>query len=127
MRIYSDTYTLSEVDKDGKVFDDVSRGYFKSSTGTLYLDYHSKLFPFKKLDRIEISIFSDENGFSETDVPEKYEYLMGNGVLHLKKEKNQNDIAEIYFSGLLALLETPKQAIKGLEKCKRMFIGVAAA
>ncbi|KAH9386875.1 DNA-directed RNA polymerases I, II, and III subunit RPABC3 [Nematocida major] len=124
MKIFSESFTLTEVDPDGKVFDEVSRGVFMHDKCSVLLDYHSGLFMGKKTDRVEISLFSDENNFSEKDIPEKYTYLMGNGLVYKKTVQNSRQVLDISFSGLLARLEAPVGRIKDIQANRRLYLGI---
>lgn len=125
MKVFSDIFSLSEIDPDGKIFDEVSRGLFTSEQATMYMDYHTGLLKCKKMDKMEIAIFSNENKFAEKDVPEKYHYLLGNGVLYRKEEKDGEQILDISFSGLLVQLKQKEFRIKDIDQSKRLFLGVS--
>lgn len=127
MKIFSESFTLEEIDPDGKAFDEVSRGVFVFDDCTMLMDYHTGIFPYKKMDKMKISIFSDENNFSEKDIPEEYSYLMGNGILYKSQMKENKQILDISFSGLLVSLQIEAGRIKDIEKCRRLYLGVASA
>lgn len=124
MKIFSKLFTFSEIDPDGKAFDEVSRGVFVSDDCTLTLDYHTKLFNHKKMDQMEISIFSDENGFNEKNIPEKYTYLIGNGIIYKTTIEKNRKIIDISFSGMLSRLEVSPEMLKDTHKINRLYLGV---
>lgn len=124
MKVFADIFTLSEIDPDGKVFDEVSRGVFESEQATIYMDYHIGLLKCKKMDKVEIVIFSNENKFSEKDIPEKYHYLLGNGVMYKNEEKYGEQILDISFSGLLVQIVLTESKIKNPDQYNRFYLGV---
>lgn len=125
MKLFSDVFTLSEVDPDGKVFDEVSRVLFKSDSATLYLDYYAPVLKYKKMDRVEIALFSSDSGFSEEHVPEKYEYLMGGGVVYKNEDGPNGQQLEVSFSGLLALFNLPARQLTEANTFSKLFLGVS--
>ncbi|KAI5188482.1 DNA-directed RNA polymerases I, II, and III subunit RPABC3 [Nematocida sp. AWRm77] len=127
MKLFSEVFTLSEIDPDGKMFDEVSRVLFKSGSTTVYLDYYAPVMKYKKMDKVEIALFSNENGFSEKSIPEKYEYLMGGGVVYKKEDTPTGQQVEISFSGMLALFSLSKPVIKETDTYSKLFIGVSPA
>ncbi|EHY65781.1 DNA-directed RNA polymerases I, II, and III subunit RPABC3 [Nematocida ausubeli] len=127
MQIFAESFTLSAVDVDGKVFDEVSRGVFTNDGVTLLMDYHTGLFCHKKMDRVNIAIFTEEEDFTEKDIPEKYAYLMGNGVVYQTKTDGNRQIIDISFSGLLVNINVETSRIKVPQAHKRLYIGVEGA
>jgi len=127
MKIFSEVFTISEVDPDGAVFPEVCRLLLKSESSSMYLDCYTPGLKYKKMDVVEVAIFSNENGFSEKDIHADYTYLMGNGVIYLKENKERSQYVEISFSGLLAALTTPENRIKEEDRYKRLFIGISQA
>ncbi|KAI5191523.1 DNA-directed RNA polymerases I, II, and III subunit RPABC3 [Nematocida minor] len=127
MKIFSESFTLSEIDPDGKAFDEVSRGVFVSEGCRMLMDYHTGLFTHKKMDRVNVAIFSDEDNFSEKDIPEKYSYLMGNGVIYKTEIKDRTKTVDISFSGLLVRMEMDPARMKETQRYKRLFLGVEDA
>lgn len=124
MKIFAESFTFSEIDPDGKAFEETSRGVFLSNECTLHMDYHTGLLKTKKMDRVNIAIFSDENNFSEKNIPEKYTYLMGNGVIYKTTMKNRRKVIDISFSGLLVRIDVDAERMKDTHKINRLFLGI---
>ncbi|EIJ88222.1 DNA-directed RNA polymerases I, II, and III subunit RPABC3 [Nematocida parisii] len=124
MQIFVNSFTLSDIDVDGKAFDEVSRGVFTNESTTLIMDYHAGLFNHKKMDKVNIALFSEEADFTEKDIPEKYGYLMGNGIVYETKINGNRQTIDISFSGLLVSLDIEVGIIKDINNYKRLYIGV---
>ncbi|KAI5179603.1 DNA-directed RNA polymerases I, II, and III subunit RPABC3 [Nematocida sp. AWRm80] len=125
MKLFSEVLTLEEINPDGKMFEDTSRGIFQGDNVSMILDYPNKIFTPKKMDRIEIALFSDSNGFSEKDIPEKYTFLLGNGKVDKTKECGNSQLIEMYFSGLFLSLNSTLCRLKESQHCLNFFLGAA--
>ncbi|KAI5170978.1 DNA-directed RNA polymerases I, II, and III subunit RPABC3 [Nematocida sp. LUAm3] len=124
MKLFSDVFTLKEIDPQGKVFDSVSRGVFQSDSSTMHLDYHSELLSCRKMDQFTITLFSDENNFSDENIPSEYAYLTGNGVFYKKEEKENLPAFTFYFSGLFLQIITHKNILKYPKTSTRFYLGI---
>lgn len=125
MQVYTGYFTLVETDKDGKMFDNVSRSLLKSDSGTILMDYHSTYLECNETEQLEITLFLQSDAFSDGSIPDKYTYLMANGLVFNVTDLEHQDQFDIYFSGLFVRLTIPKHAAKGLDKHKRVYLGVA--
>ncbi|KAI5185781.1 DNA-directed RNA polymerases I, II, and III subunit RPABC3 [Nematocida homosporus] len=126
MKILADVCSLVEIDPKGKMFDDVSRGILKSDQTTFHIDFHTGLLKCKKMDKLEIAIFSNDNKFNESNIPDKYNYLMGNGVVYKRDIKDGVYVVDMSFSGLLVQISQSTPITKELEEEKRFYLGIAA-
>lgn len=125
MQVYTGYFTLVETDKDGKMFDNVSRSLLKSDAGTILMDYHSTYLECNETEQLEVTLFLQSDTFTDRDIPDKYTYLMGNGLVFDVNDLENEDQFDIYFSGMFVRLTIPKNAAKGLRKHKRVYLGVA--
>ena len=125
MRIFTDTFTISDVDPKGKVLDNITTLQMKSEDASLYIDCYAPAINYNTMDKVEVSIYTDKNEFAESSIPEKYKYVMGNGVIYTKEDKEEEQYIEMSFSGLLGVLTLHKTRIKEEDKYRRLYIGIA--
>lgn len=123
MQVLCETLQVEAIDPDGKKFDNVSRALLKSPSSTIYLDYHSGLFTPQVADTVEIVVYKDTAGFDPDTIPEKYNYLMGNGVVYtLEPEAGDKLRIVTSFSGLLMHIVGKKNVFSELVKEGEFYI-----
>jgi RNA polymerase Rpb8 len=113
MQLFSCTPTVQAVDPDGKRFHYVSRSVMATKETTVLLDHHSAFFMPSPADRVEMEVYSSKGGFTHTQIPQKFQYVMGTGIVY-KKEEGERAKAQISFSGLLLQIEAPQEALSGI-------------
>nr|QSE03624.1 DNA-directed RNApolymerases I II III subunit RPABC3 [Metchnikovella dogieli] len=130
MFLYQDIFVISELDKEGKFFDRVSRLYGRTEGMGICveLDVNTEVYPVKAGERFSLvladTLFKDgtqsttytKKLYSEDSHVQDYEYVCS-GTVFVKEE----DKICVSFGGLLLLLGT-KENIGGLDEGKKVFL-----
>lgn len=103
MEIVTDQMKVVSIDKEGKVYDKVSRAELVSKRIKAVLDYHSILLPLKISDTLDIVVYKGE--VEDGNVPKDYEYVML-GRCYKCVESEEKNVYYISFGGLLMHMES---------------------
>lgn len=103
MEVVVDQMKIVSIDKEGKIYDKVSRAELESERMRAILDYHSILLPLKPSDILDIIIYKGD--VEDNNVPREYEYLMlGKCYKHVKDDRENT--YHISFGGLLLQIQS---------------------
>ncbi|GKT31468.1 RNA polymerase, Rpb8 like protein [Aduncisulcus paluster] len=117
--LYAGGFLVKSVDKEGKVFDTISRMDCENDEGvTLVLDVHSGLFTVKERDNIEVTIYTAQSSGKEKFVydPAKLDFIRGSAcdyvmcgrVFKFEPSKDESVLKVfISFGGLMCQFEGP--------------------
>lgn len=108
MQILADSFRVHEIDREGKLYTNVSRGYMSSSDTTIKLDYHSVLCRLEVGNTVEIRIFLGVEPDIECD------YLVAGKVYQVEDIGEGRLLVKASFGGLLLMLESPKDKVGGV-------------
>mmetsp|Transcript_42333 Transcript_42333/g.69798 ORF Transcript_42333/g.69798 Transcript_42333/m.69798 type:complete len:145 (+) Transcript_42333:98-532(+) len=139
MSLFEDVFEVTEVDKDGKRFDKVSRVECRSDDNEdihLSLDYNCEIYKLKigkKFDFLLRSTLHDDqsmadnNEFNQSNEPsiaDEYEYIMHGRIFKILQAKNQKNAVEIYasFGGLLMCLRGDQSNFDKLEGDAKIYL-----
>eukprot|EP01083_Nonionella_stella_P019270 53549_1 len=139
MALFEDVFEVTEVDKDGKRFDRVSRIECRGDDNEdvhLSLDYNSEIYKLKigtKFDFVLRSTLQDDlsmandnefNQSNEPNIADDYEYVMYGKIFKILHAKNQKNVVEIYasFGGLLMCLRGDQSNFDKLEGDARIYL-----
>ncbi|WUR03071.1 DNA-directed RNA polymerases I, II, and III subunit RPABC3 [Vairimorpha necatrix] len=108
MLVINKKYKVDAIDKDGKLYQNVSRAYLKSSNNDeCVIDYHSILMKLNNEDVLNIQIYDDY----EQEV--KCDYQM-NGVVYKIEDFKDKIKIHASFGGLLMIQTVDKDEIQGI-------------
>ncbi|KAM0672169.1 subunit Rpb8 of RNA polymerase [Ordospora colligata] len=107
MQILVDTFRLSAIDKDGKLYSNVSRAHMESTDSSLVLDYNSVLCKLESGHTVEIRILKGFNDNIECH------YLM-HGKVYCVDNKGSRTILKASFGGLLLIIDSPREKINSI-------------
>mmetsp|Transcript_36397 Transcript_36397/g.58391 ORF Transcript_36397/g.58391 Transcript_36397/m.58391 type:complete len:148 (-) Transcript_36397:148-591(-) len=141
MALFEDVFEILDIDKDGKLFDKVSRVECRSDDNEdihLSLDYNCEIFKLKigkKFDfvlrsnlQIQDESMADNNEFNqsaEMNIGDDYDYVMYGKIFKILHAKgNKKDVVEIYasFGGLLMCLRGEQSNFDKLEGDARIYL-----
>lgn len=109
MRVLSTNFKVTEVDKEGKLYTNVSRANMVSDDFNAILDYHSVLYKLEAGDSLNFVLFTG----IESDVD--CEYLVSGEVYEIEDKKNGLVCVKISFGGLLLLFDSPKDKVANIK------------
>ncbi|EOB14171.1 DNA-directed RNA polymerase I [Nosema bombycis CQ1] len=107
---------VSDIDKEGKLYTNVSRAYLNDSE--IILDYHSLLLRITKGDVLLLSLYEENNGDLDCD------YQM-NGMVYKIEEKEGKVEIWISFGGLLMIQKMNKDEIGSIKDRSRVVLCVS--
>ena len=138
MTLVSSNYTVEAVDREGKVFDNVSRIYARSENGDLelQLDINSQIYSLRVGDHFTMSIDVEISKAKTTSTNEhwhpsmienttvsQYEYVM-HGIVYRFEVDSAQHRAKIFvsFGGLLMSLDGSQQIVSNYTRGKEIYI-----
>lgn len=105
MQILVDNFKISEIDREGKLYRNVSRGYMHAGDTRIVLDYHSVLCKLEVDAVVEIRILSGVESEIECD------YLALGKVYQVEDVGNRRRSLKASFGGLLLILDASEEKI----------------
>lgn len=109
---------VSDIDREGKLYSNVSRAYLRSEDAEIILDYHSILLRIVKDDVLYLQLFEGQE-----DV--ECDYQM-NGMVYKIEEMGDGRVEVwISFGGLLMIQKIGKEQIVGLHDRSRVSLSVS--
>ena len=138
--IFGHTFQCTEVDPDGKQFDDVSRikAVSPENDYNLVLDYNCAIYEIKKGQMFQISITAHLSGeesnsrdehwhpsmLENSTIAASYEYIMHGKVYEYEETGDRQFKATVYisFGGLLMSLTGDKNTIADIQKGKEVYL-----
>ncbi|KAF9763414.1 DNA-directed RNA polymerases I, II, and III subunit RPABC3 [Nosema granulosis] len=109
---------VSDIDKEGKLYSNVSRAYLKADDSTeIVLDYHSILLRISKDDVLYLQLFEGEEKV-------ECEYQM-NGMVYKIEDLDGRVEVWISFGGLLMIQKIAKDQIVGLNDRSRVSLAIS--
>lgn len=106
MQILVDTFKISDIDKEGKLYTNVSRGYMDANDAHIVLDYHSILCRLEIGNLVEIRILLGLEPDIECD------YLVSGKVYRIEDTGAERVVMKASFGGLLLILDVPKEKLQ---------------
>uniref|UniRef100_A0A0C9RIV5 TSA: Wollemia nobilis Ref_Wollemi_Transcript_15450_1139 transcribed RNA sequence n=1 Tax=Wollemia nobilis TaxID=56998 RepID=A0A0C9RIV5_9CONI len=136
--LFEDIFTVSEIDREGKKFDKVSRIEARSEQFDMYLvlDVNIDVYPVSKGDKFTIALSptlsldgTPDSGYfvqaGRKSLADKYEYVMYGKLYRISEEGSGANVkVEIYvsFGGLLMLLKGDPSNASNFELDQRLFL-----
>lgn len=108
MQVFVDNFNASDIDREGKLYTNVSRTCMDSADSHIVLDHHSVLCRIEEGSAVEIRIFTGLESEVECD------YLVSGKVYQIEERADGRVLLRASFGGLLLLLDTPKERIQGM-------------
>nr|AGE95899.1 DNA-directed RNA polymerase I [Encephalitozoon cuniculi] len=107
MQILADNFKVSDIDREGKLYANVSRVYMKSPTVDIALDYNTVLCRLQTGHALEVRIF---RGISE-DI--ECHYLVC-GRVYSVEYKGGRALVKASFGGLLLSMDAPEEGVRDI-------------
>uniref|UniRef100_A0A0D6QRE9 DNA-directed RNA polymerases I, II, and III subunit RPABC3 n=1 Tax=Araucaria cunninghamii TaxID=56994 RepID=A0A0D6QRE9_ARACU len=136
--LFEDIFTVSEIDREGKKFDKVSRIEARSEQFDMHLvlDVNIDVYPVSKGDKFTIALSptlsldgTPDSGYfvqaGRKSLADKYEYVMYGKLYRISEEGSGANVkVEIYvsFGGLLMLLKGDPSNASNFELDQRLFL-----
>lgn len=139
MSLFSKQFTVTEVDKNGKQFDDISRieAQDTDNVSHLVLDYHCKIYSLKKGQSFHLNLYQSlpsstgsKDGehwhpsiLDNNTMAGSYEYIM-HGKVYNYEENQSTHKATVYvsFGGLLMSLDGDMSSINEIQRGKEVYL-----
>jgi DNA-directed RNA polymerase I, II, and III subunit RPABC3 len=112
--LFNGIYRVLELDRGGKQFDNLSRIYADSDSGsTIILDVNCNLFPVTATDTLQLVISSSDSAQWDPAIIEKFkgvwDYVMHGKIYKYEEGQNRTGTIHVSCGGLLLAL-TDKQS-----------------
>lgn len=107
MQILVDSFKVDTIDKEGKLYTNVSRAYMSSGTVAITLDYNSVLCRLQPKHAVEVRIFRGVN----EDIECHYLVL---GRVYSVEHSHDRVLVKASFGGLLLLMDAPEERVRGI-------------
>ncbi|KAH9411136.1 hypothetical protein HK407_08g12810 [Ordospora pajunii] len=104
MQIVVDTFRPSVIDKDGKLYSNVSRACMESTDTSIILDYNSVLCRLDSKHTVEIKILKGFNDNIDC-------HYLTHGKVYCVENKGRRAVLKASFGGLLLVMDAPREKI----------------
>jgi DNA-directed RNA polymerase I, II, and III subunit RPABC3 len=129
MDLFRDTYHVNELDRSGKQFDNISRIYADSHSGSkIVLDLNCQLFPVSSSDSFELVLTHSEPTQWDPAIIERFrgvwDYVMHGKIYKYDEGQNRTGTIHVSCGGLLLALTGNPNDFRQMRVGRDVFVQV---